>query len=531
MHSRSIEAVVADIEDEALLGYDVLEGGSQGADILLSQNKIILDGIEIPCFQVGRSHTIKRVVMADDAHIPGRTEALVDVYVERNEGDDHDQNGKYIIEPTEQFVGRYHILMASVLVDINASTTCKVRVLNPFAHTVTLRQDAEVGRAEKIELVLNTIAERENPNELVNFNRTRRVSTVNRQENTRRLPFKAAIESEVPGHLKELFDKSTQGRSEVEKQAVAGLFVKYSDTFSKDEWDIGLTHLTEHSIDTGDAKPIRQRPRRVPLAFAKEERQAIDDLMKKGVIKESTSPWASPIVLVRKKSGAVRPCVDYRKVNGLIKQDGFPLPRIQDCLDAVSGSSLFSSFDLTSGYFQIPLKPEDIPKSAFVSKYGQYEMTRMPFGLSNSASTFQRTMELALQGLQWITCLVYIDDIIVFAPDFEQHLCNVDEVLGRIRDAGLKLKPEKCQLLQTEVIFLGHVVSGKGVSPDPTNIAKIVQWQRPQNAKEVKQFFATGSYYRRFVKDYAKIVRPLTDLTKKKVYSSGMQLARRLLIR
>ena len=170
MHSRSIEAVVADIEDEALLGYDVLEGGSQGADILLSQNKIILDGIEIPCFQVGRSHTIKRVVMADDAQIPGRTEALVDVYVERNEGDDHDQNGKYIIEPTEQFVGRYHILMASVLVDINASTTCKVRVLNPFSHTVTLRQDAEVGRAEKIELVLNTIAERENPNELVNFN-------------------------------------------------------------------------------------------------------------------------------------------------------------------------------------------------------------------------------------------------------------------------------------------------------------------------------------------------------------------------
>jgi hypothetical protein len=109
---------------------------------------------------------------------------------------------------------------------------------------------------------------------------------------------------------------------------------------------------------------------------------------------------------------------------------------------------------------------------------------------------------------------VYIDDIIVFAPNFE-HLLNVDEVLGRIRDAGLKLKPEKCQLLETEVIFLGHVVSGNGVSPDPTNIAKIVQWQRPQNAKEVKQFVATGSYYRRFVKDYAKIVRPLTDLTKK----------------
>ncbi|MBV2113483.1 MAG: reverse transcriptase family protein, partial [Candidatus Thiodiazotropha sp. (ex Ctena orbiculata)] len=141
-------------------------------------------------------------------------------------------------------------------------------------------------------------------------------------------------------------------------------------------------------------------PRRVPLAHANDEKKAIEELQAKGVIRDSVSPWASPIVLVAKKDGGVRPCVDYRRVNQLVKPDGFPLPRIQDCLDAVAGSTLFSTFNLTSGYFQIPVKEEDISKTAFVCKYCHFEMTSMPFDLNNSASTFQRTMEMALQGLQ-----------------------------------------------------------------------------------------------------------------------------------
>ena len=233
------------------------------------------------------------------------------------------------------------------------------------------------------------------------------------------------------------------------------------------------------------------------------------------VLRKSTSPWASPIVLVKRKNGSIRPCVDYRKVNALVKSDGIPLTRVQDCLYSVDGSTLYSCFDLTSGYFQIPLKEDDIPKSAFCCKYGHDEMTRMPFGLNNSASTFQRLMELALQGLQWVTCLVYIDDIIVFGSNFTEHILRVRQVLERIAKAGLKLKPEKCHMLQTNVVFLGHVVSSDGVKPDPNNIVKIAQWPTPKNAKQVKQFVATGSYYRRFVKDFAKIAKPLHDLTKK----------------
>ena len=514
-YQMDIEARVADIEDDALLGYDVLKGRNEkGADILLSKNKIVMDGVAIPCFQVGeKQQYARKVTVAEELIVPGQTEAIINVFVERQENDDKEKVLDYLLEPTEQFQERYQLKMASTLVDINMGTTCKVRVLNPFSQDIILRQDAEIAKAERIDKIVTVVAEEETEEETGNNQSIRRLSTLKKTEV--KPTFTTAKEEDIPLHLKPLYEKSTKGKSSHEKEVVAGLLVKYSKTFSSDEWDIGLTNLAEHPINTGDAYPIKQRPRRVPLAHADEERKAIEDLLKKGVIQKSTSPWASPIVLVKKKSGAIRPCVDYRKVNNLVKPDGFPLPRIQDCLDAVAGSCLFSSFDLTSGYFQIPLKKEDIQKSAFCCKYGQFEMTRMPFGLNNAASTFQRTMELALQGLQWITCLVYIDDIIVYASTFEQHIERVEEVLQRIEKAGLKLKPEKCNMLQTRVVFLGHVVSAEGVSPDPSNTAKVQQWPKPQNAKQVKQFVATGSYYRRFVKDFAKIAKPLTELTTK----------------
>ena len=516
------EFVVADIEDDALLGFDVLMGSEKGpADILLSKGLIVLDGVQIPCFQVGKQSRSRRVTVADDVSIPGQAEAIIDVYIEREDTDDICKQSEYLVEPTQHFKDKYNLVMATTLVDINKSPTCKVRVLNPLPVETTLRQNAYIGDAEQIERIVSVLTEKENKGEDQSHIWVRRVETASRAVTSNNIQdFRIGQGPDkfgAPEHLWALLDKSTKGKTEAEKRVIAALLSRYSDTFSKNEWDIGLTDLTEHAIDTGDAAPIKQRPRRVPLAFAAEEKAAIDDLLKKGVIQKSTSPWASPIVFVRKKSGAVRPCVDYRKVNALVKPDGFPLPRIQDCLDAVGGMSLFSSFDLTSGYFQIPLKKDDVPKSAFTCKYGLFEMTRMPFGLNNSCGTFQRTMELVLQGLQWQTCLVYIDDIIVFGATFEEHIQRVDEVLDRIKKSGLKLKPDKCHLLQTEVVFLGHIVSKDGVRPDPNNIAKVANWPRPENPRQVKQFVATGSYYRRFIKDFAKIAQPLTQLTRKDV--------------
>jgi hypothetical protein len=213
--------------------------------------------------------------------------------------------------------------------------------------------------------------------------------------------------------------------------------------------------------------------------------------------------------------GKVRPCIDYRRLNSVTENDAFPLPRIQDCLDAVSGPTLYSTMDLTSGYHQFPVRNSDIPKTAFVTKYGLYEFLKMPMGLKSAPMTFQRVMELALQGLQWQICLIYLHDVVIFSKTFDEHMERLTRVFDRISTAGLKLKPEKCQLLQTEVTFLGHVVSGEGVRPHPSNILKIKEWPPPQTVTQIRQFLGMASYYRRFVKDFSQIVRPMVQLTKK----------------
>ena len=448
-----VEAIVTEIDDDGLLGIDVLQNGTGGpTDLLMSKGVLILNKQEVPIIQVGVTNRVRRVTAADHSVIPAQSECVIDVYVERQEYDDFSSEREYVIEPTEYFQAEYPLQMASTLVDINKACTCKVRVLNPFPTAMSIKQDAVIGKAEPIEGRPVIVAKQEDKSETDNYVRVRRVDLSRGNENqnlTENCTQKACFSksNEIASHLRDLCEKSTRGLEGHQKERVAHLLDRFQDSFSRHEWDIGLTHLTEHAIETGDAPPVKQAPRRVPLAYAEEEKKAIEDLKAKGVIRDSVSPWASPIVLVSKKDGGVRPCVDYRKVNELVKPDGFPLPRIQDCLDAVAGSKLFSTFDLTSGYFQIPLKKEDIPKSAFVCKYGQFEMTRMPFGLNNSASTFQRTMEMALQGLQWITCLIYIDDVIVFGKNFDEHISRVEEVLERIKAAGLKLKPEKCMML------------------------------------------------------------------------------------
>ena len=214
----------------------------------------------------------------------------------------------------------------------------------------------------------------------------------------------------------------------------------------------------------------------------------------------SDSSWASPIVLIKKKDGKTRFCIDFRKLNDVTRKDAQPLPRIDETLYAMGGACYFSTLDLASGYWQVERDPKDKEKTAFVTPYGLYQFNVMPFGLCNAPATFQQLMEQVLAGLHWSVCLVYLDDIIVFSSTVDRHLEILREVLTRLRSAGLKIKPSKCHMLQTSVHYLGHVISARGIETDPGKIKCIVDWPILSNEKYLMSFLGLASHYRRFIK-------------------------------
>ncbi len=241
----------------------------------------------------------------------------------------------------------------------------------------------------------------------------------------------------------------------------------------------------------------------------------VESMQRQGVVEPSVSPWASPVVLTPKKDGTLRFCVDYRRLNAVTRKDVYPLPRIDDILDTLGKSQHFSTLDLAAGYWQIELDPASRQKSAFTTHGGLYDFVRMPFGLCNAPATFQRVMQVVLAGLEWKCCFAYLDDILVSSPTVEDHLEHLQLVFDRLRQAGLKLKPNKCFFLRDEVTYLGHTISKKGIAPDPLKTKKMREYPVPTNVTKVQQFLGLSSYYRRFVSGFAKIAGPLHALLKK----------------
>ena len=265
--------------------------------------------------------------------------------------------------------------------------------------------------------------------------------------------------NELPEHLHIIADQYKNKLTDSQKCKVNALLIQYQDIFSTGDNDIGRTDIVKHKINTGDTKPIKQYPRRLPIHQRKEADEQISQMLNRGVIEKSNSPWSSPIVLVKKKDGSMRFCIDFRKVNDATIKDAYPLPRIDDSLDSLSGAQWFSTLDLCSGYWQVEVDPNDRPKTAFSHGSGLFHFNVMPYGLCNAPSTFERLMEMVLQGLQWEICLIYLDDIIIYGKTFEEQLERLQKVFKRLRKSGLKLKPKKCSLFQREVLYLGHIVS------------------------------------------------------------------------
>ena len=289
---------------------------------------------------------------------------------------------------------------------------------------------------------------------------------------------------------------------------------EHPNVVPKNDLDNGYTEEMEHGIRMNDDSPFREPSRRIPPSDYADAKAHIEDLLKKGIIRESSSPYASPIVLVRKKNGEIRLTVDYRLLNSRTIRDQYNVPKIEDTFNSLNGAKWFTCLDLKSGYYQVAMAEKDKPKTAFWCPLGFYEFNRMPQGITNAPATFQRLMERCMGDLTSSGVLVYLDDLLVYSNTLEEHLKRLDEVLSRLEKYGLKLNMKKCQFAQTSVKCLGHVVCQDGVKTDPDKIAAVQTWPQPDNVKELKSFLGFAGYYRRFIKDYSRISRPLNDLTK-----------------
>lgn len=435
--------------------------------------------------------SIARLAGKNTVHVPASSVATV---FARGLGKVSDDQTLMLLEPTNTLVPS-GLVVVPTLVETDRHVF-PVQVVNFSQEDVWLAPRTRLGMLTVVECVENAAE--------VQFNR------ISADHEEVSLNKEGAKESD--GELKLLIEQLSISGSQEEQTKLAALLAQYADVFAFKDEDLGYTEKISHEIHLVDDVPVTQAYRRIPPTQYKEVREHITQLLKKGVIKESTSAYASPIVLVRKTDNSLRLCVDYRRLNAKTRRDAFPLPRIDESFDALHGARFFSTIDLASGYHQVAVHERDRHKTAFTTPFGLFEYTRLPFGVCNGPATFQRLMQATMSDLILQIMLVYLDDILVYSSTFEDHLTRLQTVLQRLRETGLKVKVEKCHFLQSSVRFLGHQISAEGIGTDPDKIAAVRQWPVPTTVKELRSFLGFCSYYRRFLHGFSQLAGPLHDL-------------------
>jgi hypothetical protein len=483
------ELVVADLHVSAILGMDFLMGNDCKLD--LKEGQLDMQGAKVKLWMETDQPMSCRVSVYCPVTIPSKHGMMVEGKVHKRGS----ENKINLMEGSEKCTEKYGLIIENSLTNISSGKII-VNIMNPTEEDVHLYAGTTIGICQPINEIVDTLKEEE------------LVMNVTVTEKTDSL-------TSVPEHLADLVQRATRGMIEEQSEEVIKLLTEFQDIFVKHDFDLGKTDKVKHVINTGDAAPIRQRPRRVPIHLQAEAKEQVDKLLKHGLIEHSTSPWASPIVLVKKKDGSWRHCIDYRALNSVTKKDAYPLPDIATSFDTLQGADLFSTLDFCSGYLQVEVAEEDREKTAFVTKEGLFQYKVMPFGLTNAVGTFERLMEHSFAGLIHKILLIYLDDIIVFSKGWEEQLERLRMTFERIRRIKLKLKPKKCNLFQEQVIFLGHLVSKEGITTDPSKIEAVKNWPQPKSVTDVRSFLGFCSYYRKFIEGFSQIASPLHKLTEK----------------
>ncbi|MEW8548166.1 MAG: pol polyprotein, partial [Candidatus Thiodiazotropha sp.] len=330
--------------------------------------------------------------------------------------------------------------------------------------------------------------------------------------------YETPASTQVPEHLQPLIEEVSPELSPEEKREFGALISEFQDIFMGPDKKLGQTDLAFHKIEVGQSRPIKIPPRKCPIVQREVIEEELDKMLEQKVIEPSDSPWSAPICLVKKADGTYRFAIDFRGLNSVTEKDAYPLPNIRQIFDTLSGSKWYNTIDLASGYWQIPLHPDSVKLTAFATPTrGLFHFLVMPFGLSNAGATFERLMERVLGNLQWVKCICYLDDVIIFGSDFKTTLENLRAVFSRLRAAKLKLKPSKCKFFQRRVAFLGHVATESGTECDPEKTAAIQNWPRPTNVKEVRSFLGLVNFYRSYIPQCASMAYPMNHLTRKHV--------------
>ena len=487
-HEQVLEVHIVQCKEDMLLGMDFM--AANGCTINLERWRLEINGSHTDLVGSNGCKLRASVRVYEEVTVPAHSEAIVKCIMKEKPSD-----SEGVIQHDECMeAARMGINVARCLVTCPSNREVPVRIFNSGPHPVRLKSGQAMAR-------------------YVGCSQYLRANKANIEDNDEKVKLETSISR---AHLEPMVNQMHESVSQSGKQTVIDILQKYEAVFSKGPDDMGRTGVTEHDIIVKeDIRPIKKAPYRVGPHAQEVIDSQVKALLDRDLIEESQSPWASPVVVVAKKNGAPRFCCDYRALNAVTTVCAYPMPRIDDSLDALTGAVWFSTFDLLSGYWQVPLHESAREKTAFVTRSGLYQWKVMAMGLVGASSTFERLMEQTMKGLQWRTCLLYIDDLICFSKTEAEHATRLEEIFSRLRDAGLKIKVSKSKVMQREVEFLGHVVSSEGVKMDPGKVSAILNMTEPGNAKEVRAVMGMFSYYRQYIPNLSTLAAPLFELMKK----------------